>query len=258
MKDLLLNLLAVGAILSSVLVITSKNPVISVLYLILVFVNTALYLILIGIGFIGIAYVLVYIGAITVLILFVIMMINIKLVDILEVGKDYTKNLPLALLIGFVFLYAILSITSSSITGDVLANETNPMGVNSTLNPISLQFITYPLELLTSLNQLFMLLTSPSALLDLINPFSSSEISGLGLEIISNNFISGVNSVISPISFDTSFINFLQIEMLGQGLYTYGAAWLILSSIILLLAMIAPIILSTPNSIQNGGINDES
>jgi NADH-ubiquinone oxidoreductase chain 6 len=225
MKDLLLNLLAVGAILSSVLVITSKNPVISVLYLILVFVNTALYLILLGIGFIGIAYVLVYIGAITVLILFVIMMINIKLVDILEVGKDYTKNLPLALLIGFVFLYAILSITtSSSITGDVFANETSSMGVNSTLNPISLQFITYPLELLTSLNQLFMLLTSPSALLDLLNPFSSSETSGLGLEIISNNFISGVNSVISPISFDTSFINFLQIEMLGQGLYTYGAA----------------------------------
>lgn len=257
MKDLLLNLLAVGAILSSVLVITSKNPVISVLYLICVFVNTALYLILLGIGFIGIAYVLVYIGAITVLILFVIMMINIKLVDILEVGKDYTKNLPLALLIGFVFLYAILSITSSSITGDVLANETSSMG-NSTLNPISLQFITYPLELLTSLNQLFMLLTSPSALLDLINPFSSSETSGLGLEIISNNFISGVNNVISPISFDTSFINFLQIEMLGQGLYTYGAAWLILSSIILLLAMIAPIILSNPNSIQNGGINDES
>ena len=259
MKDLLLNLLAVGAILSSVLVITSKNPVISVLYLISVFINTALYLILLGIGFIGIAYVLVYIGAITVLILFVIMMINIKLVDILEVGKEYTKNLPLALLIGFVFLYAILSITSPTLTGDMFANETSQMGVNSTLNPISLHFITYPLELLTSLNQFFMLLTSPSALLDLINPFNSSnDATGLTTEILSNNFISGVNSVISPISFDSNFINFLQIEMLGQGLYTYGAAWLILSSIILLLAMIAPIILSTPNSIQNGGLNDES
>src|ERR1700750_3183393 len=113
MKDILLNLLALGAILSSVLVITSKNPVISVLYLISVFINTAGYLILLGISFIGIAYILVYIGAITVLFLFVIMMINIKLVDILEVGKDYTKNLPLALLIGFVFLYAILSITTT-------------------------------------------------------------------------------------------------------------------------------------------------
>jgi NADH-ubiquinone oxidoreductase chain 6 len=113
MKDILLNLLALGAILSSVLVITSKNPVISVLYLISVFINTAGYLILLGIGFVGIAYIIVYIGAITVLFLFVIMMINIKLVDILEVGREYTKNLPLALSIGFVFLYEILSITTT-------------------------------------------------------------------------------------------------------------------------------------------------
>src|ERR1700749_849612 len=152
MKDLLLNLLAIGAILSSVLVITSKNPVISVLYLISLFINTAGYLILLGIGFIGIAYVLVYIGAITVLFLFVIMMINIKLVDILEVGREYTKNLPLALLIGFVFLYAILSITSFSASTIDMGSSTN---INS--NPISLQFITYPLEILTNLNNIFMM-----------------------------------------------------------------------------------------------------
>ena len=231
MKDLLLNLLAIGAILSSVLVITSKNPVISVLYLISLFINTAGYLILLGIGFIGIAYVLVYIGAITVLFLFVIMMINIKLVDILEVGREYTKNLPLALLIGFVFLYAILSITSFSASTIDMGSSTN---INS--NPISLQFITYPLEILTNLNNIFMMLTSGYE---------------MNLDIITNSFINSINSVINPISFDTSFINFLQIEMLGQGLYTYGAIWLILSSIILLLAMIAPIILSTPSTTSN-------
>ena len=203
MKDLLLNLLAIGAILSSVLVITSKNPVISVLYLISLFINTAGYLILLGIGFIGIAYVLVYIGAITVLFLFVIMMINIKLVDILEVGREYTKNLPLALLIGFVFLYAILSITSFSASTIDMGSSTN---INS--NPISLQFITYPLEILTNLNNIFMMLTSGYE---------------MNLDIITNSFINSINSVINPISFDTSFINFLQIEMLGQGLYTYGA-----------------------------------
>lgn len=119
MKNILLNLLALVAILSSVLVITAKNPVISVLYLISVFINTAGYLILMGIGFVGIAYILVYIGAITVLFLFVIMMINIKLVDILEVGREYTKNLPLALSIGFVFLYLIFAITSPSSLGSV-------------------------------------------------------------------------------------------------------------------------------------------
>jgi len=212
MKDILLNLLALGAILSSVLVITSKNPVISVLYLISVFINTAGYLILLGIGFVGIAYIIVYIGAITVLFLFVIMMINIKLVDILEVGREYTKNLPLALSIGFVFLYEILSITTTGAEG---------------LNPVSLQFLTYPLELLTNLNKLF--------------------ISPMGVEHSVAESINTVNSVLNPNGLDTSFINFLQIEMLGQGLYTYGAVWLILSSIILLLSMIAPIILSTPS-----------
>src|SRR6218665_516027 len=161
MKDILLNLLALGAILSSVLVITSKNPVISVLYLISVFINTAGYLILLGIGFVGIAYIIVYIGAITVLFLFVIMMINIKLVDILEVGREYTKNLPLALSIGFVFLFEILSITSSNYSlgesnGTLLSEASSTSSAIIGLNPISLQFLTYPLELLTNLNKLFM------------------------------------------------------------------------------------------------------
>lgn len=222
MKDILLNILATFAILSSILVITSKNPVISVLYLISVFINTAGYLILLGIGFIGIAYILVYIGAITVLFLFVIMMINIKLVDILEVGKDYTKNLPLALLVGFIFLYIILSISTFT---------TNDISITS--NPISLKFITYPLEILTDINKIFI---------------SNTLTSGINLEIITNNFISNISSLIHPMNFDGNFVNFLQVEMLGQGLYTYGAVWLILSSIILLLAIISPILLSSPNN----------
>src|ERR1700742_188418 len=140
MNNILLDILAFGAILSSVLVITSKNPVIAVIFLISVFLNSAGYLIVSGLGFIGLSYVIVYIGAITVLFLFVIMMINIKLVDILEVGREYTKNLPLALSIGFVFLYLIVSITSSSPYG--LGEGDMPYGLAS-LNNISLQVITY-------------------------------------------------------------------------------------------------------------------
>jgi NADH-ubiquinone oxidoreductase chain 6 len=236
-KNLLLNFLALGAILSSVLVITSKNPVISVLFLITLFINTAGYLILIGIGFVGIAYILVYIGAITVLFLFVIMMINIKLVDILEVGREYTKNLPLALSIGFVFLYEIIAITSGLGTGSSFLVQG---GQASVINSISLQIITYPLEMLTNINKLFLNNSVLSFNLDSVN------------ENLSNNFINSVNSLIYPVGLDTNFSNFLQIEMLGQGLYTYGAYWLILSSIILLLSMIAPIILSTPS---NNNIN---
>ena len=102
-----MDILAFGTLLSSVLVITSKNPVIAVIFLISVFVNAAGYLILLGIGFIGISYIIVYVGAIAVLFLFVIMMINIKLTDILETGNQYTKNLPLALAIGSLFIFEI-------------------------------------------------------------------------------------------------------------------------------------------------------
>lgn len=76
------------------------------------------------------------------------------------------------------------------------------------LNPISLQFLTYPLELLTNLNKLFI---SPVDLL----------LSGQVQSVTES--INTVNTVLNPNALDTSFINFLQIEMLGQGLYTYGA-----------------------------------
>jgi len=231
-KNILLNTLAIVAIISSVLVITAKNPVISVLYLISVFINTAGYLIVLGIGFVGIAYILVYIGAITVLFLFVIMMINIKLVDILEVGKEYTKNLPLALSIGFVFLYLIISISSSyasydtnySLLGnlDSLSKEFQAPAyaayasdvVEGGLNNISLNILTYPLEILTNLNKLFLI-------------FGTVPESVGGVEYLNestyHNFVSIIDSILNPIGQDINFVNFLQIEMLGQGLYTYGA-----------------------------------
>src|SRR6266481_3138060 len=174
MKNILIDILAFSTLLSSVLVITSKNPVIAVIFLISVFVNAAGYLILLGVGFIGISYIIVYVGAITVLFLFVIMMINIKLTDILETGSQYTKNLPLALAIGSLFIYEIFTIM----------------------------------------------------------PFSFNNVSIISvlLETLTN------------------FTNFLQIEAIGQHLYTSGAFLLIITSVILLLAMVAPIFISRNHS----------
>ena len=110
MTTLFINILAFGTLLSSVFSITSKNPVISVIFLISTFVQAALYLILIGINFVGISYIVIYVGAIAVLFLFVIMMINIKLTDILETGTQYTKNLPLAIAIGSLFIFIIFQV----------------------------------------------------------------------------------------------------------------------------------------------------
>ena len=218
MNTLLLDLLAFGAIISSVLVITSKNPVISVLFLISVFINAAGYLILLGVGFIGISYIIVYIGAITVLFLFVIMMINIKLVDILEVGSEYTKNLPLALSVGGLFIYELFTI------------------IPFTLKNVS--FLSLPLDFLNYLNRLLLDTSIHSPALGATGPFAGYA---WGAE---HSPVTSVNTSFHSVIADSNFTDFLQVEMLGQGLYTYGALWLILSSVILLLAMIAPIILS--------------
>src|SRR5579863_8422093 len=103
MKYILINILSFTTIISSVLVITSQNPVISVVYLISVFVNAAGYLILSGIGFLGLSYIIV-------LFLFVIMMINISLTDIIDTGKQYTKNLPLAFVVASLFMFEMFNI----------------------------------------------------------------------------------------------------------------------------------------------------
>ena len=134
-------------------------------------------------------------GAIAVLFLFVIMMINIKLTDILETGSQYTKNLPLALSIGLLFIYEIYTII--------------PFSFNNVSNTI--------LDLLIKLNGFIL----------------NYEIS-----------MRGVNNAFNPVIADTALTPFLQIEAIGQGLYTYGASWLIIISIILLLAMVAPIFIS--------------
>ena len=132
MKTIFMNILTFGTLFSSVLAITSKNPVISVIFVISTFVNAAGYLILLGVNFIGISYIVIYVGAIAVLFLFVIMMINIKLTDILETGSQYTKNLPLALAIGSLFIYEIFSII--------------PFNLNN------VKIISYLLDLITNLN----------------------------------------------------------------------------------------------------------
>ena len=64
--------------------------------------------------------------------------------------------------------------------------------------------------------------------------------------LLSSNFssVNVVYNAVSPVIADTSFTNFLQVEAIGQGVYTYGAFWLIITSVILLLAMVAPIFIS--------------
>lgn len=201
MNTFLLDFLAFGAVLSGVLVITSKNPVISVLFLISVFVNAAAYLLLLGVGFIGISYLIVYVGAIAILFLFVVMMLNINLTEIVSVGREYTKNLPLGFIVGSLFFFEVLSVLPASYSD---AGE-------------------LPLGLFNYINGLFLGV--------------SSSLTG-----------SDVHMTFTGPAADDNFTGFLQIEAIGQGLYTYGSLWLLLGSIILLLSMLGPITLCLRSS----------
>jgi NADH-ubiquinone oxidoreductase chain 6 len=225
MKTLFINLLAFGTLLSSILTITAKNPVISVIFLITTFVAAAGYLILIGIQFLGLSYIVIYVGAIAVLFLFVIMMINIKLTDILETGSQYTKNLPLAIIIAFLFLFTVFTII-----------------------PLNLYNVpSLSISLLNNLNILFLNLNSSSTWEAASNLMGGQITDTFFTNIISP--ISGIGSDFDNLAIsynDLYVLNFQQIEVLGHTLYTYGSILLLLLSFILLLAMFATIVISAP------------
>ena len=92
---------AVIAVVASFVVITARNPVHSVLFLILVFFNSAGLFVLLGAEFLAMILVVVYVGAVAVLFMFVVMMLD---VSISEVREGVLHYLPLGALIGFVLL----------------------------------------------------------------------------------------------------------------------------------------------------------
>ena len=99
-----LDILYIIAILLGILVIVSKNPIVSVLFLIGLFLCIAAYLILTGLNFIGLSYLLVYIGAVSILFLFILMLINVRISELLI---DSINSIPLAILIGGLFNYFV-------------------------------------------------------------------------------------------------------------------------------------------------------
>jgi NADH-ubiquinone oxidoreductase chain 6 len=120
-----LDFISLLAILSGIFVIVSKNPIISVLFLIGLFLCISSYLILLGISFIGLSYLLVYVGAVSILFLFILMLINVR---VSELQAETSNSLPLALIIGICFYYIlsnILPFSSNSNNNELLSNVMN-------------------------------------------------------------------------------------------------------------------------------------
>jgi NADH-ubiquinone oxidoreductase chain 6 len=116
----LVDIIYIVSILLGVLTIISRNPVVSVLFLIGLFVNIAGLLILIGYSFMGLAYILVYVGAVSILFLFILMLINIRISELLN---ETNNDIPLAMLTVLLFYYIIGQVIPSNFTDNTIISS---------------------------------------------------------------------------------------------------------------------------------------
>ena len=208
MNTFLIDLLTLGAIFSALLVVTSKNPVISTLFLISLFLHVSGYLVLQGLGFLGISYLILYIGAIAILFLFVVMMLNLQLAEMNAIASEYTQNLPLGAIFVFLLFVELFSIFPFSSNNEY-----------KSLNPFKI---------------------IPDMQVGIMNTFNYI-LHNLGYPTITNTYEVYKTFTSSP---DSNFAPLIDVESIGYTLYTFGSVWLYVATLALLLAMIGPIVLT--------------
>ena len=170
------------AIISAILVISNKNPVVSILFLIGLFMGISSYLFIYGFNFIGLSYLLVYVGAVSILFLFILMLINIRVSELIA---NTNNNIPLAIITILAFFIPISNILPS--------------------------------------------------------PYKKSTFSLSELSI--NNKEKDIFYVSSN-NWDNNILDISDITSIGNIMYTSHLLWLIITSIILLLAMVGSIVIT--------------
>jgi NADH-quinone oxidoreductase subunit J len=117
-------LFSIAAIASAVLVVTARNPVHSVLFLILCFFNAAGLFVLLGAEFLAMILVVVYVGAVAVLFLFVVMMLD---VDYVELREGFLNYLPIGGVIGLILLIELVLLVGTwNLAPDLIAHASSP------------------------------------------------------------------------------------------------------------------------------------
>lgn len=189
-----LSLLSLISIMCGIAVIISKNPVVSVLYLIGLFLSISCYLITIGLNFIGLSYLLVYVGAVSILFLFILMLINVRISELLS---DTSNSLPLAIVVAIAFNLPVYQVLPNSI----IAFNSSSLTLNNAFN----------------------------------SPYSKSN------DFSNNN---GEIVFVTTKTWDGGLAENAHITSLGNIMYTSYSLWLIITSIILLLAMVGAIVIT--------------
>ena len=181
-----LDVFAMLSILLGIFIIITKNPIISVLYLILLFSSVSCYLIFIGIKFIGISYLLVYVGAVSILFIFILMLINIRISELIS---DTNNNLPLALITIIAFFIPFTNLLPDA---------------KSKLNIIGFE-----------LNKILQDITNTKQI-----------------------------SYVTSKNWDGNILDSTDIMSIGNIMYTSYSIWLLITSIIILLAMVGSIVIT--------------
>ena len=125
---------------SAVMVIVSRNPVHSVLYLILAFVNASGLFVLMGAEFLAMILVVVYVGAVAVLFLFVIMMLD---VDFVELREGFIAYLPIGIVIGGIFMVELLLVVFSWVINPGMAKQITAAIPTNVSNTEALGLVLY-------------------------------------------------------------------------------------------------------------------
>ncbi len=125
LQGLTFYVFAAIAVAAGMMVVSARNPVHSVLFLILTFFTTAGLFVLIGAEFLAMVLVVVYVGAVAVLFMFVVMMLNINFV---EMREGFLQYMPIGVLVGIILLVELLMVLgTASMSPEVLAAGTEPI-----------------------------------------------------------------------------------------------------------------------------------
>ena len=201
----ILNFISGASIMCGIFVIISKNPIVSVLFLIGLFLTISSYLIILGLNFVGLSYLLVYVGAVSILFLFILMLINIRISELLS---DTSNSIPLGIIIAISFNYPVYQMLPYSIAA----------------------FDNYTIDFNNILSDIW------------YNNYS--DFFNKVFNFITNKFDSGEISFVTSNIWDGNLAETSHITTIGNIMYTTYSIWLILTSIILLLAMVGAIIIT--------------
>ena len=238
MLSVLFYVFACFALLSVIMVIRAKNPVYSVLFLILVFCNVSGLLLLLNLDFFAMVFLVVYVGAIAVLFLFVVMMLNVKLA---EINDNILRYLPIGGVFGLLFLGEIILLLEQDLVPVIFYQTQLAL-------PLTEQWFMFSIFILLSFyNFLWLIVSQPWNILSAMSQWNTHWLQlkerCQSYKTIMHSDVNSLNTleyVVWPQTMDQT----TTISTIGHVVYTYYLIFFLCASIILLIAMIGSIVLT--------------